>query len=1251
VEPITSDRKSKDFLGFRVIDTENKELDRFRAGDIVALRRFMSSLGGRGDGLFSRGSDEEVFVEVSHGIWDVTHPSVDELYLCQQMMDVRIKEKELASGEKNGHSAHPALVLHNTSSNHIPIGFYFNSNGMEHADLGATSSGGGPRAHRREWHDTFLPPLGPPVIVPVSIGYGAEVGLQSGVQALWDPSKRMYFFVDHIHQVTFFEDPRPLPDPYPVVERLSLTYGAGKHESTIPRRICHNQGVIKATSERALSRPHGFVLSACGVDGKEGEAGVKGEKGGVGSDGLEAQGYGGYGATGRPGSQGHTGGTGMKGSIGGDAIEASDVVLTISGNSKELRVSGTCEAVAMLGGEKAEEILFVNCRGGDGGRGGQGGDGGTGGVGGLGGNGAIGCIGQASSNGPGGPGGPGGKGGVGGRGGTGGTGGQGGDGGRAANGGVCVFQSADPALLMLVDADCMCGTPGTGGKGGDGGSKGIGGVGGSGGHGGRGGSGGQGTGRDGQQYRYLSGKTGPKGVRGPDGLPGRDGDVGAEGADGVSAKTGGIWWVVRNPQGKALHQAGTRYDVEVTSLKVKAAVDDGIFEPNDEIVVSEVRVANSGGLPLPEGVSFFIPSTNTIKFEPTTFNLPSDRLFPMQAFTIPTTFCGRIFDQPPPNAPGPFISSAEFHSRAELFGRPFEKSFLHQKFVIQYPVKLRYLKCCTHLGRGEISVLEMGIHNISTMPYGSCDRSGGEVIIQLRLDARLIPVLESDSPDSIPYTIIHDPNSRDNTFIHLHTIPPGQTVDIQVKVQMECRAELFDRCHWQASLYLRNKLIEYNFEKIRVTPFYIPRDPPADVLMFTDEAITRKQFVFWQRIFEILQVSVDYWDTTRYNGLSLDSQTNERHQVTWEGKYTGKMILYPNCNLQSLLASDIPRHFHGASYQDSTLRELHSSMLLFLPASEKRSLNTDRFSDMGDLQVLKYLATVEDTLPISDGYDYGGKHFSTPGDHFLSSKPHLKWEKNYLRHLEKEHPTQAPVVLSRSLSIHQIGLFNYGYGRVDVRYLPILRSSKFTVVDGAGGSVINMGSDDVTLAAHASSIPLASNYGQTLLLVLLGLPLFNKIQLLKVNPADSVAPLVFLLPNGDSLSLADLAMITISYEVSDELYSYTGSVESMKQLAYDITEDVGAFANNGQVILQGLKLIKKEVKKRKKKMSNVRLSLALEEIKMHTASIKHTLKHAGVKKTKTGLIPLDYLLCSEQVHHSHQHWTEDDQERWNLVGE
>ena len=60
-----------------------------------------------------------------------------------------------------------------------------------------------------------------------------------------------------------------------------------------------------------------------------------------------------------------------------------NVTLFLEGNSCRLKVSGSYTFGANLGGDDNEEVLHVNCRGGDGGKGGNGGNGGTGGDGGI----------------------------------------------------------------------------------------------------------------------------------------------------------------------------------------------------------------------------------------------------------------------------------------------------------------------------------------------------------------------------------------------------------------------------------------------------------------------------------------------------------------------------------------------------------------------------------------------------------------------------------------------------------------------------------------------------------------------------------------------------------------------------------------------------------------------------------------------------------------------------------------------------
>lgn len=274
-------------------------------------------------------------------------------------------------------------------------------------------------------------------------------------------------------------------------------------------------------------------------------------------------------------------------------------------------------------------------------------------------------------------------------------------GGNAGNGGNCLIQATDPRLLMLVEVDCMQGEPGEGAKGGEGGE---GGMPGCGGRGGSGGSGGTSSSSEvlkvkSENYHHHIGDVkvtntrsyddGRAGNSGRNGNRGRRGARGGDSRKGEKAHNGGIMWVVWSPDSPdQVTESSTRYDAKVHNFKVVPALDGGIFEPNERITVSGIVVHNTGGLDLPHGATVLIPSTPTVKFEPSRFDIPPDVLKSSKRYTIPFNFHGRIFDLAPPNAPGRQHLKAEFHTRIEVLGRPFEKSFLKQELIVQYPVQL-----------------------------------------------------------------------------------------------------------------------------------------------------------------------------------------------------------------------------------------------------------------------------------------------------------------------------------------------------------------------------------------------------------------------------------------------------------------------------------------------------------------------------------------------------------------------------------
>ena len=62
----------------------------------------------------------------------------------------------------------------------------------------------------------------------------------------------------------------------------------------------------------------------------------------------------------------------------------------------------------------------------------------------------------------------------------------------------------------------------------------------------------------------------------------------------------------------------------------------------------------------------------------------------------------------------------------------------------------------------------------------------------------------------------------------------------------------------------------------------------GDVLFVTSARISRQNFIMWERLFIWLGLTVDYWDTERYNGLSMDLTYLQRHDVSLSPANQGK---------------------------------------------------------------------------------------------------------------------------------------------------------------------------------------------------------------------------------------------------------------------------------------------------------------------------------------------------------------------------
>lgn len=123
-------------------------------------------------------------------------------------------------------------------------------------------------------------------------------------------------------------------------------------------------------------------------------------------------------------------------------------------------------------------------------------------------------------------------------------------------------------------------------------------------------------------------------------------------------------------------------------------------------------------------------------------------------------------------------------------------------------------------------------------------------------------------------------------------------------------------------------------------------------------------------------------------------------------------------------------------------------------------------------------------------------------------------------------------------------------------------------------------------------------------------------------------------------------MIILAWEVADELFTCSGEAHRMKEIYTDIMDNTDAYLPCGRTILCGLKLIKKEFKKRRSAgLKHYKVMEAYRKITDMSSNIRKKFLEAGIKSSKLeDLVSLKSLRDSNRVHHCHR------EGKWDLTG-
>jgi hypothetical protein len=193
-------------------------------------------------------------------------------------------------------------------------------------------------------------------------------------------------------------------------------------------------------------------------------------------------------------------------------------------------------------------------------------------------------------------------------------------------------------------------------------------------------------------------KSRPHGVVGPQGPPGnRPGNYlsgGLSGANGSSQVT-----VKRADGTQATYPSG--YQLKVVSFDIVDENHDGINEPGEHLLVTNIKVENTGGMPSPKTADIDILIHGTHWLDPIIsepVRVPKD-IKPGQTVLVPGTLKALICHERSTRGPGQLLHATDevqLIATATRLGRTLPDFSGKTQIVIRYPLELdapKYLDC------------------------------------------------------------------------------------------------------------------------------------------------------------------------------------------------------------------------------------------------------------------------------------------------------------------------------------------------------------------------------------------------------------------------------------------------------------------------------------------------------------------------------------------------------------------------------
>lgn len=410
------------------------------------------------------------------------------------------------------------------------------------------------------------------------------------------------------------------------------------------------------------------------------------------------------------------------------------------------------------------------------------------------------------------------------------------------------------------------------------------------------------------------GEPGPKGKG--DTSPGDDGDDGS--FEFIVVEANGRETAYKRP-----------FNLKLLSYRIwddlPGGNNDGVFEPNEILTISNIRIKNTESMPSPRMADVVI----SIETKNWLIANPLDRvivpsIMGNKEITLKDTFKVQVKNVFSVGQDQVWKVTDSIVSKGSIprIKRTLEGLELPQSFEISFPVEITPIESVSVVGPGETASIQWKITNVSKSNFVGLNGS------LRKLQTTLNRVGGNAPQNSIAnFKFAGDENDSSSNFLKtIMELRPHVPIIISGEIDFSKDAEPYTYVDLQSTLGLEifgtNQMstIMTRSHRINISQTY-KYTPGSSVLLLTHSKITRDEYKAWLDIFEDLGLKADVWDISYYKDLNLIEDLKAGQGKSLMRNYSGKTIVLLNDTETGYESLDTIRLLNRSQFYQSALEQ------------------------------------------------------------------------------------------------------------------------------------------------------------------------------------------------------------------------------------------------------------------------------------------------------------------------------------------